>query len=269
MGARFGIVAVIAACYSPQPSPGAPCGPGGACPDGLKCSTSGLCLAGEETGDAPVTPDGTLTPDTADAPRKRWNVVATSGEAAPMTSIATTKLGNTIVVGVETGALDAATEVTDDAGNTYQVIPQSRATNSGGENAVEIWIAEASKAGAKQVVASGPVIKSVVVWEIENLAPDPVVVVDTRSAQASSDTPQGVNITTTEQGQFVLSILIVDNFINGLTPGSAFTNDHSTLGNGWAHLTDDDAPPGAYQAEWSQPGGGTSCASAVVFRVAN
>lgn len=221
---------------------------------------SGLCLLGDEAGDAPLVPDGMT-------PVRRWNIVATSGQANLTTEITTTLSGNTIVVGVETGAAASAEKVTDDGGNVYQLVPLSRAVNDEKDNAIEVWIAGGANAGAKKVTAVG-VIHSVVVWEIENIDPDPVTV-DTRSNQATSETPKGVGVTTTEQGQFVLSILVVANFIDGLTPNSAFTNDHSTFGNGWAHLTDDGAPPGEYQPEWSQPGGGTSCASSVVFRVAD
>jgi hypothetical protein len=42
------VVAAIAACYSPTPPAGAPCGTGGACPDGLVCS-AGACVTSAST----------------------------------------------------------------------------------------------------------------------------------------------------------------------------------------------------------------------------
>jgi hypothetical protein len=49
------LVLVVAACYSPTVHPGAPCGPGGACPGNLVCTSSMTCEApGWSEVDAPV-----------------------------------------------------------------------------------------------------------------------------------------------------------------------------------------------------------------------
>jgi len=256
------MVAALAACYSPNPSPGAPCGPGDSCPEGLKCSATGLCLVDDVAADGPVGPDGMPTTD-SEVPRKRWNIVATAGQSNPTLDMTTSQGGNLILVGVETGAADGADSVTDNANNIYTLIPMSRAVNVEHDFAVEVWMTKDDNGGADKITASGTVIHAVVAWEVENLAS--VVAVDTRSEQAESTEPTGVNISTTAPGQFILSLIIVENSIDGLLQGSDFTNDHETFGNGWAHLTSDDAPVGEYQPQWAQPINGASCATSVVF----
>lgn len=261
-------VLAITACYSPSPSPGAPCGPGGLCPAGLRCS-AGLCVVDELPADAsdPDAPSDSLAPP--DVARTRWNLVASAGSLGTSVVITPTQQTHTLLVGIETTAIGSVTGVTDDAGNTYAPIPASRAVNTG-INAVEVWIASDIKDGATKVSAAGTAVGAVVVWEVANLSLlAPVVDVGTANTQPSSTTPKGVELALTERGQFMLSLLLVQNVVSGLTAGSAFTNDHTTFGNGWAHLTDDDAPVGSYQATWNQPMSGTSCAVSVVLRVAD
>jgi len=259
-------VAMVAACYSPQPSPGAPCGPGDTCPEDLTCS-NGLCLAEPGTADSSAADSAPVDGPLPDVAPVRWALIATAGETNPVTDIDPTSAGNTILVGVETEAATGATAVTDDAGNAYTLIANSRAVNPGRDFGVEIWLAQDSAAGATKVTATGPVIHAVVVWEVAGIASEaPIVEVETRDAQAASNTPPGAPVTTTETGQFVLSIAIVANFVSGLTADSDFANDHTTFGNGWAHLRDNDAPPGMYMAQWNQQTTGTSCASSVVLR---
>ncbi|HWO18860.1 MAG TPA: hypothetical protein VNO30_08790 [Kofleriaceae bacterium] len=59
--------ALLAACYTPQPQPGAPCSPNGSCPHPLVCAPQGTCEApGGSDGDPqvdapPVRPDGCAT----------------------------------------------------------------------------------------------------------------------------------------------------------------------------------------------------------------
>src|ERR1051325_9984994 len=89
--------AVLAACYAPKASPGAPCADNGACPSGLACAPDNTCeLPGGPTPDAGG--DATL----ADAPtdgapatfmfRRRLTIKNVSNQAMPA--------GSTIVVGL-------------------------------------------------------------------------------------------------------------------------------------------------------------------------
>lgn len=76
MGSRWlAGVALLAACYGPSTSPGAPCGPSGECPSGLVCIADRCVLPGTPDHDAPPGPDdagtdaSTITGDAApDAP---------------------------------------------------------------------------------------------------------------------------------------------------------------------------------------------------------
>ena len=57
MGARsLALTALLAACYQPSTSPGAPCGPSGECPSGLACVADRCVLPGTP-GDAPPLDD--------------------------------------------------------------------------------------------------------------------------------------------------------------------------------------------------------------------
>lgn len=85
----------------------------------------------------------------------------------------------------------------------------------------------------------------------------------------STSSPLGPAITTHSPGELVITSAVTSSGVRvvGLHPGSAFTNDSSTLLNGWAHLTDSLAPPGTYQAEWDNNAAGTYCANAAAFLV--
>jgi len=75
-------------------------------------------------------------------------------------------------------------------------------------------------------------------------------------------------VTTSQAGDFIVSILFaVDTNISGISPGNEFTNDFTTNGNGWAHITSNSVPAGTHQASWitSTPQG-IYCASTVAFR---
>lgn len=53
------LIALVAACFAPEPQPGSPCAPGDLCPSGLTC-IGGLCVEeGEPVGACAGQPDGT------------------------------------------------------------------------------------------------------------------------------------------------------------------------------------------------------------------
>lgn len=227
-----------------------------------------MCLAGSGTdaGDSDGPPTDGMDPDDG---RVRWMLIAHDGDEASNLDIVATQAGSTLLVGVETGN-DTATGITDEKGNTYVRVSGSRAINPTEEFGVEVWIAQNVAADTKRVSATGPLIHGLAVWEVTGIASeDPIVGVTTLDSQGITGEPLGAKATTTAQGQFVLSIAIVQNFISGLTPDSAlvFTNDETVFGNGWAHLTDPDAPAGEYTAQWNTPTPGTYCATSVVFAV--
>ena len=83
------LAAVMVGCYSPQPSPGAPCAAGGDCPSGLTC-IAGLCvLPGSPGGDAPGPPRD--APVVLDAPAQRDAMIPPQdapGDALPSDLVA-------------------------------------------------------------------------------------------------------------------------------------------------------------------------------------
>jgi hypothetical protein len=181
-------------------------------------------------------------------------------------SMMATGAGHLIVVGVETDG-DVVTGITDNAGNSYVLAPGSRSKHSVDALSVEVWYAKNSKVGATRITVAPPIASSVVMWEVAGVnTTDPLTAATKLDDQPTSTTPLGASITTTSVGEFVVSIAIVEDEVSGIRPGNAFTNDQRVFGNGWAHLTDPASPAGSYQAQWNQPGSGTSCASSVAFR---
>jgi len=201
-----------------------------------------------------------------DAPPPPWALVQNAGAQATSVAIAASGAKHLIVVGIETSNTATVTSVADNAGNAYVMAPMSRAKSSTATNGVEIWYAVNSKPGATTITPSGASISSVVAWEVANIrtsAPlDRVTAFDEKPA---STTPTGAAITTTTAGEFVVSICVVDNQVSGLHGQSAFTNDQTTNGNGWAHLTSNTAPAGTDQAQWDQPTSGVYIGSSAAF----
>jgi hypothetical protein len=270
---------LVTACYAPSAAPGAPCSSLGDCPTGLSCvRVDGelRCVAGpvaiDAGGDAFVTdgaidssaPDG-LGPDAA--PAAPWMLVQTRGAQAQDVTFQATTQGNLIVVAVQTGDNGAATAVTDNASSTYVAIAGSRSIYNGADLAVELWYAANANASATRITASAPTVYSVVMWEVANIASvAPLTATSKLDTQAASTTPLGAAITTTTPGEFVVSAIIVENNVTSIRQGNPFTNDHTTFGNGWAHLSSTSASVGTYQAQWNATAG-VSCASSAAFRI--
>jgi hypothetical protein len=200
----------------------------------------------------------------------KWTLLQTRAGVTGSVSMMPSGAGHLIVVGVETddiGGSMPVQSVTDNAGNVYSLAPGSRSKESTEALSAEIWYTSNSKAGATQVTATGPIVVAVAIWEVDDIDMTAPVTATKLDEQPSSSTPLGARITTASNGEFVVSIAIVSNDVVGIASGNAFTNDHNVFGNGWAHLTDPASPAGVYQAQWSQPATGVSCASSAAFRV--
>jgi hypothetical protein len=201
-----------------------------------------------------------------------WAVVNSASNAGAISSLTNpaTGTGNLIVVGLMFNGGTYVTSVSDDAGNTY-ISAGARAYV--GIASTEIWYAVNSKPGATVVTptfADSTTHVEITVWEvsgISTLAPDAI---NTTSGSITLDNTPGPAVTTAHAGDFIVSILFaVDTTITGISTGNEFTNDFTTDGNGWAHITSNSAPAGTHQASWYTPTPqGVYCASTVAFRPA-
>jgi hypothetical protein len=142
--------------------------------------------------------------------------------------------------------------------------------------ALELYYAASSCAGGSTIeisasIPGGPfpvLISSAVVWEVSGIkTEDPLDIAAALNDQPMSTTPRGPRITTTAPGEFVVAAALADAEITGIHAGNEFTKDSLVNGNGWAHLTDSNAPAGVHQAQWDQTPSGVFCASAAAFQV--
>jgi hypothetical protein len=222
------------------------------------CGRIGFESAGDRNDDAGP-------PDTG-APT--WALVQTHGSES--SALVMDQLGahHLIIVAAQLNAMDLITQVTDSRNcNTYTEIAAAKAVYT--SVAVKIFYAQNSCPGADAIsLMSTTKVAALVMWEVSGIrTDDPLDTASALSAQAASAFPVGPMITTSTDGEFVVSVAMVDNTISGIHPGNEFTNDQRTNGNAWAHLTDPRAQAGSHQAQWDQPNPGAYCASAAAFRV--
>ncbi|MGB6259696.1 MAG: hypothetical protein WBG09_16225 [Candidatus Sulfotelmatobacter sp.] len=195
-----------------------------------------------------------------------------ASNAGPISSltIPATGTGNLIVVALMFNGGTYVTSVTDDAGNAY-VSADAKAYV--GIASTEIWYAVNSKPGATLVTptfADSTTHVEITVWEVSGISTSAPDVTNTSSGSLTLNNTPGPAVITTHAGDFIVSILFaVDTTISGISPGNEFTNDFTTNGNGWAHITSNSVPAGTHQASWftSTPQG-VYCASTVAFRPA-
>jgi hypothetical protein len=212
---------------------------------------------------------GNTDPDAeaADSAATRWSLVQNAATTSGALAIASSGPGHLIVVAVHSANTGSVTSITDNGGNSYVAVP-ARATSPNPPDAVEIWYARDSIAGATTItLATTTSVVGAVAWETSGIRTDsPLDTTATLDAQAATTNPVGPSITTAEPGEFMISVAIVANGISGTHAGGEFTNDQRTQGNGWAHLTAPAAPAGEHHAEWDQGNAGTYCANAAAFR---
>ncbi|HTU47711.1 MAG TPA: hypothetical protein VMF91_21820 [Bryobacteraceae bacterium] len=182
-------------------------------------------------------------------------------------TIPATNTGNLVAIALIFNGTTSVTSVSDNAGNTY-VSASARSAN--GPISTEIWYAVNSKPGAILVTpqfASSPTHIEITSWEVSGLSTGLPDTHNTSNGTVVSNNTAGPAVTTSQAGDFVISALAANiASFTTITPGNAFTNDFTTNGNGWAHLTSNSAIAGTYQASWytSAPSG-IYCASTVAF----
>lgn len=201
-----------------------------------------------------------------------WAVVNKASDAGPISTltIPATGTGNLIVVGLMFNGGTYAIGVSDDAGNTYV---SADAKAYAGVDSTEIWYAVNSKPGATVVTpafANSTTHVEITVWEVSGLSTSAPDVSSASSGNVTLSNTPGPAVVTAHAGDFIVSILFaLDTTFSGISTGNDFTDDFTTNGNGWAHITSNSVPAGTYQASWvtSTPQG-EYCASTVAFRLA-
>jgi hypothetical protein len=270
---RLLYIAMLAGCYAPHPVTGAPCDPAAAhCPTMQSCELVAgtfVCVADgtQPMLDAAQPVDAALADGAQIAP---WMLVQSKGATSNNVLLQQpTGAGHLLVVAIEGRTATAmVTSLTDDAGNVYLPVVGARCSTTAGGFEIELWYAKDCKAGATKVIAAtgSTGVEVVFVWEVSGIRTDmPIASVAELSDQPASTTPVGARITTTVAGELVISAIEVNNNVTGLVPSTAFTSDGNTDGDGWAHVTDHNAPPGTYQAMWTGSNPGVSCASSAAF----
>ena len=251
---------------------GGPCSPDRTCPEGQLCALVAgeyRCVLQPPADAGNPNPDGSAIDSNHDAATATgWSLVRTrSNEDSSTLTIPATGAGHLIVVAVETSDL-AGTGVTDNAGNTYVAVPMGRGVDASENLGIELWYAKASIAGATVITASAPTVWAIAMWEVAGISTtSPLGAANKLDNQAASTTPVGASVTAVTAGEFIVSVAIVGNVVSGLSAGSRFTNDHTSYGNGWAHLTSATEPAGMYQAQWTQPNAASYCSASAAFRV--
>jgi hypothetical protein len=203
-----------------------------------------------------------------------WAIVNKASRSGAITSLTvpSTLSGDTIVVALIFNGTTSVTSVSDNAGNTY-VSAGARSTVA--NFAVEIWYASSAASGATIVTptfAGSPTHLEMTEWEVSGVSagvPDATAIA---SGSVVSSNTAGPPITTSRTGDFIVSALFagaVD--FSSISSGNAFTDDFSTNGNGWAHITSNSTAAGTYQPSWYTADTlvGKYCGSTVAFVPAN
>jgi hypothetical protein len=213
--------------------------------------------------------DSNLTTTATFVTTPSWAIVHKTSKGGAITSlpIPATGSGHLIAVALMFNGTTSVASISDNAGNAY-VSASARAVS--GSNSVEIWYAQNSAAGATVVTpnfVSAPTSIEIAIWEVSGVLSMPLDAANTASGTITLNNTPGPAVTTTKAGDFVVSVLLALNApFTGISEGNEFTNDFTTFGNGWAHITSNSSSAGTQQASWSTSSPtGAYCASTVAF----
>jgi hypothetical protein len=183
-----------------------------------------------------------------------WNIInKASNTGTPLTSLTvpSTGSGHVIVIGLAFNGTTKVTSVSDNAGNTYV---SARAHSAKGNMSTEIWYALNSNSGATSVTpayAGSPTHMEITSWEVSGLAAAAPDAASISSGLVTVNNTPGPAVTASQTGDFVVSILFANaSSFTSISSGNPFTDDFTTNGNGWAHLTTNTSAAGSYQASW-------------------
>ncbi|HUD65755.1 MAG TPA: hypothetical protein VMQ17_14295 [Candidatus Sulfotelmatobacter sp.] len=198
-----------------------------------------------------------------------WAIVHKASVGGNITSLTVpaTGTGNLIAVAFMFNGNTSISSVSDTAGNTYVSAGAQCARNN---NSVEIWYAVSSNPGATVITpsfAGSPTYVQIASWEVSGVLSVVPDAKGTASGSVTLNNTPGAAVTTTQAGDFILSVLLALNTnFTSISSGNEFTNDFKTNGNGWAHITSNSASIGAHQASWyTASPTGAYCASTVAF----
>jgi uncharacterized repeat protein (TIGR02543 family) len=233
----------------------------------LEWSGAGACP--NIRGTCTVTPGGNLTVTASFAPTPAWAIVQKVSKAGAITNltIPATGGGHLIAVAMMFNGTTSVTGVSDNGGTTYM---SAGVRVANGPNSVEIWFAENSAAGATVITpnfVNQPTHLEITAWEVSGVLAMPLDAGNTATGTITADNVAGPAVTTTLAGDFVISVMMAaDTNLTSISGGNAFTDDFTTYGNGWAHITGNSSSAGVKQASWftSNPTG-AYCASTVAF----
>jgi Divergent InlB B-repeat domain len=210
-----------------------------------------------------------LTTTAAFVTTPSWTIVHKTSKGGAITSltIPATGSGHLIAVAMMFNGTTSVSGLSDNVGNTY-VSASARAAT--GSNSVEIWYAQNSIAGATVITPSfltAPTVVQISTWEVSGILFTPPDAKNSACGSVTLNNTPGPAVTTTQVGDFIISVLFaINTAFTAISSGNEFTNDFTTYGNGWAHITSNLSSTGTHQASWvtSAPTG-KYCASTVAF----
>jgi len=214
--------------------------------------------------------NGNLTARATFVTTPSWAIVRKATKAGAITSITipATGAGHLIAVALIFNGTTSVASISDNAGNVY-VSAGARA--AAGAASVEMWYALNSVAGATVVTSTfvgAPTSVEISTWEVSGVLSLPPDTTNTAVGTINSNNVPGAAVTTTQAGDFVISVLVGlgGTSFSSMSTGNEFTLDFKTYGNGWAHITSNASSVGTHQASWftSTPTGGF-VASTVAF----
>ncbi|MGB6258533.1 MAG: hypothetical protein WBG09_10340 [Candidatus Sulfotelmatobacter sp.] len=231
---------------------------------------SGPCSGGNPCS---LVMNSSRSPTATFAPNTYWAVVnETSKGGNPISSltIPATVGGHLLVVAMAFNGKTSVTGVSDNASggsNTY-VSAGARSTTS--TWSTEIWYAVNANPGATVVTpifAGSPSSVQITVWEVSGISHSVPDATNVSSGSVTANNTAGAAVTTTQVGDFIVSTLLANTAdFTSITSGNEFTDDFTTFGNGWAHITSAAATAGTHQASWyTASPTGVYCASTVAF----
>jgi hypothetical protein len=231
---------------------------------------SGVCTGGNP---CTVVMNSNLSPTATFTAIPSWAVVnktSNAGNPIKNLTIPATGAGHLIAVAMMFNGSTSVASVSDNAtggSNTY-VSAGARATVGAGS--AEIWYAVNSNSGATVVTptfAGSPTRVQITVWEVSGVSTLRPDVTNISSGNVVLNDTPGPAVTTTQVGDFVVSVLYANSAaFSRISTGNEFTDDFKTNGDGWAHITSNSSSAGTHQASWfTAAPAGKYCASTVAF----